>query len=69
MDAFSWVGDALMSMVPPVLVGLLFWVIMRSILKADATERKVYQRIEAEMRSKIDAGNSAPGGGSNTESK
>lgn len=50
MDAFAWIGDALLSMVPPVLVGLLFWVIMRSILKADATERKVYQQIESELR-------------------
>jgi hypothetical protein len=50
MDAFAWIGDALLSLVPPALVGLLFWVIMRSILKADATERKVYQQIETELR-------------------
>ena len=50
MDAWSWLGDALMSLIPPVLVGLLFWVIMRSILNADKTERKVYQKMEAEIR-------------------
>jgi preprotein translocase subunit YajC len=50
MDAWSWLGDAFMSLIPPVLVGLLFWVIMRSILNADKTERKVYQKMEAEMR-------------------
>ena len=56
MDAFAWIGDALLSMVPPVLVGLLFWVIMRSILRADATERKVYSEIEAEERAKRASG-------------
>lgn len=50
MDAWSWLGDAAMSLIPPVLVGLLFWVIMRSILNADKTERKIYQKMEAELR-------------------
>lgn len=49
MDAWSWIGDALVSLIPPTLVGLLFWVIMRSILNADKTERKAYQKIEAEI--------------------
>jgi len=44
--------DALLALVPPVLVGGVFWVIMRSILRADATERKVYSEIEAEERAK-----------------
>ncbi len=43
--------DAATSLVPPVLVGVLFWVMIRSILRADRTERKVYAEIEAEMRS------------------
>jgi hypothetical protein len=42
--------DAFLSLVPPVLVGGLFWIMMRSILRADRTERKVYSKIEAEMR-------------------
>jgi hypothetical protein len=50
MDVWSWLGDAFVSLIPPVLVGLLFWVIMRSILNADKTERKVYQKMEAELR-------------------
>jgi hypothetical protein len=49
MDAWSWIGDALVSLIPPVLVGLLFWVIMRSILNADKNERKAYQKIEADV--------------------
>ena len=42
--------DAFLSLVPPFLVGALFWIMMRSILRADRTERKVYSEIEAEMR-------------------
>jgi hypothetical protein len=42
--------DALISLIPPALVGVLFYVIMRGIFRADATERKVYAQMEAEMR-------------------
>ena len=42
--------DALLALVPPTLVGGLFYVIMRGILRADATERKVYSEMEASMR-------------------
>jgi hypothetical protein len=50
MTAWQWIGDAALSMVPPILVGGIFWIVMRSILKADSTERKVYQKMEAELR-------------------
>jgi hypothetical protein len=43
------------SLAPTVLIGLLFWFIMRSILRADGTERKVYAEIEAEERAKAAA--------------
>ena len=45
--------DSLLSFVPPILVGGIFWVVMRGILRADATERKVYAEIEAEMRADL----------------
>ena len=51
MDDF-WVS-AFWSLVPTVAVGLVFWLVMRSILRADRTERKVYSRIEAEERAKL----------------
>ncbi len=51
MDNF-WV-NAFWSLLPTVAVGLIFWVIMRSIVRADRTERKVYSRIEAEERAKL----------------
>lgn len=42
--------EALLALVPPVLVGVVFWVMMRGILRADSKERQVYAEIEAEMR-------------------
>ena len=42
--------DALLSLIPPLAVGLVFFVVMRGILRADATERKVYSEMEAAMR-------------------
>jgi hypothetical protein len=36
-------------------VGLIFWWVIRSIVRADRTERKVYAQIEAEERAKLAA--------------
>lgn len=47
--------DALLALVPPALVGVLFYVIMRGILRADSKERQVYAKIEAEMRAQNEA--------------
>lgn len=44
---------AVYSVTPTILIGLLFWFIMRSIIRADRSERKVYAEIEAEERAKI----------------
>ena len=43
------------SLAPTILMGLLFWFIMRSIVRADSTERNVYAEIEAEERAKLAA--------------
>jgi hypothetical protein len=43
-------ANALYSLTPTVLVGLIFWFTMRAIMRADRTERKVYADIEAEER-------------------
>ena len=45
-------SDVLISLIPPALVGVLFWVMMRSILRADQKERDTYREIEAEERAK-----------------
>ena len=52
MVFFDAVLDALISLIPPALVGALFWVMMRSILRADQKERDTYHEIEAEEREK-----------------
>lgn len=51
------------SLAPTILLGLVFWAIMRFILRADRTERKVYAEIEVEERARfaaIDAAESSP---------
>ena len=45
-------ANALFSVVPTVLFGLVFWFVIRAIVRADRTERKVAERIEAEERAK-----------------
>jgi hypothetical protein len=51
MDTF-WV-NALWSISPTILVGLIFWLIIHAIIHADRKERKVYAQIEAEERAKL----------------
>jgi len=48
-------ANALYSVTPTVLLGLVFWFVMRSIIRADRTERKVYSEIEAEERAALAA--------------
>ncbi len=46
-------ANAIYSVVPTILVGLVFWLVMRAIVRADRTERKAYAKIEAEERAKL----------------
>ena len=52
MGFFEIASDVLISLIPPALVGVLFWVMMRSSLRADQKERDTYREIEAEERAK-----------------
>jgi hypothetical protein len=52
LASWEWVADFAMSTVPPILMGIIFYVVMRAIFRADSTERKVYAEIEAEERAK-----------------
>jgi hypothetical protein len=52
LTPLEWLADFGMSMIPPILMGLLFYVVMRGIFRADAKERQVYSKIEAEERAK-----------------
>ncbi|MET0991971.1 MAG: hypothetical protein ABWX66_06205 [Lacisediminihabitans sp.] len=51
-------ANAIYSVVPTILLGLVFWLVMRSILRADRTERKVYSEIEAEERARMESSDS-----------
>ena len=51
MDNF-WV-NALWSLAPTVLVGLIFWLVMRSIIRSDRDERAAYAKIEASERARL----------------
>ncbi|MFP7761306.1 hypothetical protein [Marisediminicola sp. LYQ134] len=53
-------ANAVFSVTPTILVGLIFWMVIRSILRADRTERAVYSRIEAEERAKRGLGDAPP---------
>jgi hypothetical protein len=53
-------ANAVFSVTPTILVGLIFWFTMRAIFRADRTERAVYARIEAEERAKLGAAPAAP---------
>jgi hypothetical protein len=48
-------SNAIYSVVPTLLVGLIFWFVLRAILRADRTERDAYAKIEAEERAKLAA--------------
>lgn len=45
-------GNAIFSVLPTLLFGVLFWFVFRGILRSDGAEREVAARIEAEERAK-----------------
>ena len=51
MDNF-WL-NALWSIIPTVLVGLVFFFVMRAIIRADRDERAAYTELEAAERSRL----------------
>ena len=53
-------SNAIYSVTPTILVGLIFWFVLRAILRADRTERDVYAKIEAEERAKLAKATPAP---------
>lgn len=42
--------NAIFSLVPTILIGLIFWFVMRAILRADRTERDTLKKYEADER-------------------
>lgn len=41
------------SLAPTILIGLVFWFIMRAIIRSDRNERAAYAKVEAEERAKL----------------
>jgi len=41
------------SLVPTIVLGLIFWLVLRGIVRSDRRERAVAARIEAEERAKV----------------
>jgi hypothetical protein len=41
------------NIMPTILVGLIFWFIMRAIMRADRNERKIQAKVEAEERARL----------------
>jgi flagellar biosynthesis/type III secretory pathway M-ring protein FliF/YscJ len=46
-------GGIIWSVAPTIVVGLIFWFVIRMIVRADRDERKAYSRIEAEERARV----------------
>lgn len=53
-------ANALFSIIPTILILGIFWFILRSIVRADRTSRRVYDKIEAEERAKAGLPAKAP---------
>ena len=45
--------NALWSITPTVLAGLIFWLIMRKVFRADRDEREAYAKLEREERKRL----------------
>ena len=45
-------SNALFSLAPTVLIGLIFWFVMAAIIRSDRSERSARAKIEAEERAK-----------------
>jgi len=48
----NWWMNALWSITPTVLIGLFFFMVLRLILRADRTERRIFREMENEERAK-----------------
>ncbi|MDX2026044.1 hypothetical protein [Microcella sp.] len=48
-------GNAIFSVTPTIVIGLIFWFAMRAIIRADRSERDVFSEVEAEERARLEA--------------
>jgi hypothetical protein len=67
MNLDNWWLNAVWSLAPTIGVGLIFWFIVRSIIRADRTERTAYAKIEKIERARLAA--TTPAAPATTEDK
>ncbi|WP_439564432.1 hypothetical protein [Microcella sp.] len=48
-------GNAVFSVTPTIVIGLIFWFAMRAIIRADRSERETFTEVEAEERARLAA--------------
>ncbi len=51
-DVDSYAAAVIWSLLPTVVVSVVFYFVIRNVIRMDRTERKVYAKIEAEERAK-----------------
>lgn len=56
----SFWANAIFSVTPTILLGLVFWFAMRAIIRADRAERQTFTEIEAEERARFEKQNADP---------
>ena len=56
----SFWGNAIFSVTPTIVLGLVFWFVMRAIIRADRAERQTFTEIEAEERARFEKQNADP---------
>ena len=47
-------SNALFSVTPTIVLGLIFWLVMRAIIRADRAERSAYSKVEPEERARLE---------------
>lgn len=45
--------NAIWSLAPSIGIGVMFWLVIRAVIRADRGERKAYARMEAKMRAEF----------------
>jgi hypothetical protein len=48
------VTGIIFALTPTIVVGLIFWFVMRAMIRSDRTERAAYARVEAEERARYE---------------
>ncbi|MBF4606463.1 hypothetical protein [Curtobacterium sp. VKM Ac-1393] len=54
------VTGIIFALTPTIVVGLIFWFVMRAIMRADRSERAAYAKVEAEERARFEREHGRP---------